>query len=205
MSPQRKRVIAPSKAVARPAARAALMRSALTLFVRDGVDGTSIRDIATATPFTNAAIFRHFASKEALALNLFEQCYDDIATTVGAPIPSAKYPEQMRVVIGRYLQTMDENLEGALYMQENLRRFWPKLPKSPHRISLLGHMRGLIASGIQQGTVSPDKDQKLLVAAIIGLLGQFARMMYFKEFSGPATEFGGRLSELVIDMGSRRR
>ena len=177
------------------------MRSALTLFVRDGVDGTSIRDIAIATPFTNAAIFKHFDSKEALALSLFEQCYDRIAITVAASIAARKYPEQMRVVIGRYLQMMDEDLEAALYMQENLRRYWPKLPKSPRRISLLAHMRGLVVSGKDEGLVAADKDPKLLVAAIIGLLGQFARMMYFKEFPGKAIDFSERISNLVLDMG----
>ena len=57
------------------AARAASLCAALRLFVRQGIDATSVRDIAAGSGFTNPAIFKHFDSKEALALCLFERCY----------------------------------------------------------------------------------------------------------------------------------
>ncbi len=190
-------------AVSKPSAKAAFLRSALKLFVRDGVDATSIREIARATPYTNAAMFKHFANKDVLALRLFEKCYDWVAASVAVPIEPTSYAERMRVVIARYLAVMDADLEAALYMQENLRRYWPQLPKSTHRISLLSHMRGVIASGIEQGHVSPDHNPRLLVAAIIGLLGQFARMLYFNEFKGPAINYSKAISDLVLGMGRR--
>jgi len=64
------------------AARAASLCAALRLFVRHGIDATSVRDIAAGSGFTNPAIFKHFDSKEALALCLFERCY----TWMGMPL-----------------------------------------------------------------------------------------------------------------------
>lgn len=181
-------------------AKEALVRSALSLFVRNGIDGTSIREIAEGTGFTNAALFKHYDSKEALALSLFESCYDELSRTVAAPLPDAAFAVQMRIIISRYVEVMERDLEAALYVQENLRRYWTKLPENAGRISLLGHMRGIILSGKEQGCVDADKDPRLLVAAIIGLLGQFARMIYFEEFRGPASAFVPSLSRLAIDV-----
>src|SRR5262245_43883517 len=56
-------------------AKKRILVEALHLFVRDGLCETSIRDIADATGYTNPALFKHFPSKERLAVHLFEQCY----------------------------------------------------------------------------------------------------------------------------------
>ena len=58
-----------------PAAKIAGLDAALSLFVRHGVEATSIRDIARQSGFTNPAIFKHFETKTSLALCLFERCY----------------------------------------------------------------------------------------------------------------------------------
>jgi AcrR family transcriptional regulator len=49
-------------------AKKKILTEALRLFVRDGLCETSIRDIARATGYTNPALFKHFASKERLAV-----------------------------------------------------------------------------------------------------------------------------------------
>src|SRR5215470_7814151 len=65
-----------------PPSKREILRWALHLFVRDGLCETSIRDIAEASGFTNPALYKFFASKEALALHLFERCYLRLITTV---------------------------------------------------------------------------------------------------------------------------
>lgn len=172
-----------------PNAREQLMKSALSLFVSQGIDGTSIREIARQTDYSNAALFKHFESKEALAIALFEQCYDRLAVAVSSPISVPDYSVQLNALILRYLKFIETDLEAALYVQEYLRRYWSKLPKKSTRISLLGHMRSVILEGIKQGQVHPKKSPQLLVAALMGFLGQFARMTYFGEFSGRAPDY----------------
>lgn len=53
----------------RGAARAAIERSARTLFAERGYRGTSLREVAAAADVNEALIFRHFGSKQ----TLFEQ------------------------------------------------------------------------------------------------------------------------------------
>jgi TetR/AcrR family transcriptional regulator, repressor of fatR-cypB operon len=55
-------------------AKQAILIAALQLFVRDGLRETSIRAIALEAGYSNPALFKHFDSKEALTLYLFERC-----------------------------------------------------------------------------------------------------------------------------------
>lgn len=113
------------------------------------------------------------------------------------------FPQQMRTVIARYIDVMERDLEAALYVQENLRRYWTKLPPNPARISLLAHLRAIILAGIDRGHVAADKDPRLLVATIVEMLGQFARMVYFKAFQGRPRDYAPELARLAIDVGRK--
>lgn len=54
--------------------RQAILDTALTLFVKDGIDGTSIRAIAEGAETAEGNIYRHFKSKDDLARKLFLEC-----------------------------------------------------------------------------------------------------------------------------------
>lgn len=52
-----------------------IKREALTLFVKNGVDGTGVREIAKASGITEGAIYRHFKGKDELVWKLFGESY----------------------------------------------------------------------------------------------------------------------------------
>jgi AcrR family transcriptional regulator len=60
------------------------------LFSQRGLDGTSIRDIAEESGYTNPALYKHFAGKEELALYLFEICHRRLWTKCHTAIVAAK-------------------------------------------------------------------------------------------------------------------
>jgi AcrR family transcriptional regulator len=106
-----------------PAVRASLA-AALALFTRNGIDATTIRDIAGKSGYTNPAIFKHFDSKEALALCLFERCYRWIANALlAADDPNADARTRILAVGDCALRLMDEDIEAVLCVQENLGAF----------------------------------------------------------------------------------
>ena len=55
--------------------RPTIAQMATSLFAARGIDGVSMRDIAQAAGVREAAIYRHFASKEELAREIFVSWY----------------------------------------------------------------------------------------------------------------------------------
>src|ERR1017187_9922548 len=48
-----------------------IMRASLRLFMKKGIDGTTIKDIAREAKVAEGTLYRHFKSKDALAWHLF--------------------------------------------------------------------------------------------------------------------------------------
>jgi AcrR family transcriptional regulator len=178
------------------AAKQAILKAALELFVCHGVDETSIRDLARKTGYSNPVLFKHFASKDKMASDLFARCYRHTSDVILADWEAKDFPGRLRETLERYLHLLDEDLKLALYVNENLRRFWPKVPASLRKRSLLRHMQGLIA----EGTPRDNEDIVLLTAAVLGFLGQLARMLYFGEIQGSAVSQIGGVTRIVQGM-----
>ncbi len=73
-----------------PPAKRQILRAAMKLFSEHGLAGTSIRDIAQESGYTNPALYKHFAGKEELALHLFETCHRRLWARCNAAIVSSK-------------------------------------------------------------------------------------------------------------------
>lgn len=175
----------------------AILAAALELFVAKGIDPTSVRDIGTLAGLSNPALFRHFASKEDLALELFGRIFRRFAATL--PVADGSpFAAQVRRALAAYLDFFDRDLEAALYFQENLRRLWPQLPREQRGPSLLTRWQDVIAVGIAQGVVSRRDDPRLLVVLVTGTLGQLARQLYFGEIETPAIGLLDRIHTLLL-------
>ncbi|MBS7541020.1 helix-turn-helix transcriptional regulator [Ancylobacter lacus] len=82
---------------------------ALRLFAERGVDGTSVRDIAQAAGVAEGALYRHFASKEALARELFLSRYAVLARQIediAGRVPD--FEGRIRAVVEHACRLFDE-------------------------------------------------------------------------------------------------
>jgi AcrR family transcriptional regulator len=180
-----------------PPSKQELLKAALTLFARDGVRESSIRAVAEEAGFTNPVLFKYFDGKDALALHLFERCYlRMVHETVGALSTAGTFRERLARLVSRLMALLDESPEAVLFVNEELRRFWPKVSPATRRHSLLG----LTMKFFEEVEVANDVNRTLLVAAFWGLLGQFARMHAFGEWKGQAAEAAPALEALVFKM-----
>jgi TetR/AcrR family transcriptional regulator, repressor of fatR-cypB operon len=178
-----------------PPSKQGILRAALKLFVLHGLEGTSIRMIGAEAGYTNPALFKFFESKDALALHLFERCYERLFRKIEAGAKRGPFTRSLDAVVDAMLTAMDEDLEAVLFVQDSLRELWPRLPARARRRSILGTLRVMFERGIGEGAVAGYGSADVPVAALLGLMGQFARMRYFHEIEGPA---GASRAELAL-------
>jgi AcrR family transcriptional regulator len=181
-----------------PPSKRAVLAAALELFARKGLAATTVREIADHSGFTNPALFRFFESKDALALYLFRRCYERLSRELaGAVVPGEPFAENLRHLIERYAEFTDSHPEALLYVNDNLRLFWPRVPETDRQRSIIGLSRRMLGMGIAEGAVATDVPVDLLVAALTGLLIQVARLRYFGE-TGPLSANADKLHLLAM-------
>jgi AcrR family transcriptional regulator len=164
-----------------PASKQCILRAALALFARHGLDGTTIRMIGEAAGYTNPAMFKFFASKDALALHLFERCYARLHGAVAEAAASAPFDAALGAVVDALVAAMEEDLEAVLFVQDSLRELWPKLPAAARRRSIVGELRALFERGIREGALLGFASPDVPVAVLLGSMAQLARMAQFGE------------------------
>ncbi len=178
----------------------ALLEAALRLFVRQGLCETTIRTVAEEAGFTNPAIFKFFKSRDALALCVFERCYERLSLVVEGAAAVPGFEPRVRAIIERTTEFMDAELDAFLFVNEELRRFWPETRPEIRRRSIVRLLGELFALGEASRSIAPGRDPALLTAAMIGTLTQFARALYFGELAGPAARRSPELASLILQM-----
>jgi len=165
-----------------------ILVAALKLFVKDGLCETSVRDIAKVSGFSNPALFKHFPSKDALAAYLFERCYLELFHLISRAARSeGNFGTKQHAVFGAYMAALEQDQDAVLFVQDNLRHFWPRMPLEVRKHSILGEVKMLLESGQGEGAVTKTIDSGLLTAAWVGTLQQFARVRYFGDFAESKT------------------
>jgi len=150
-----------------------ILATALHLFVKDGLSETSIRAIGDRAGYTNPALYKFFPSKEALALHLFERCYAHIYERIVERTAGVPFPGSIAAFARAWCALMEGDLEAVLFVNENLRAFWPRVSRPLRRKSLVRYVAGLVAPG--------SHDADLSTSLLLGTCGQLARRRFFER------------------------
>jgi AcrR family transcriptional regulator len=180
-----------------PPSKQELLKAALKLFARDGVRESSIRAVAEEAGFTNPVLFKYFKGKDDLALYLFERCYQRLAHEATVALAGGgSFRARLGRLTTRLLALIDESPDAVLFVNEELRRFWPSVSAATRRRSLVGIVRRFF----EEGSLSKEIEPALLVAGFWGLFGQFARQYAFGEWKGRAVDAAPQLEALLFKM-----
>jgi AcrR family transcriptional regulator len=180
-----------------PPAKRHILRSAMKLFSEHGLAGTSIRDIAKESGYTNPALYKHFASKEALAVHLFATCHQRLWTRCHAAIEAATgFDAKLEGYIGQILELVDEHPEAMAFLSDSARVLWPKAGPTVRQHTMIGLARDLmsLAPRSRRGgrVVNPD----VAAASVQGTLAELARMLQVGVVPGPARRWKADLVAL---------
>jgi len=160
--------------------RARILQAAQECFARDGYDVASIADICNRAGVSKGAFYHHFASKQALFLELLQRWLTGFDAELKACLATHNnVPDALRamsVTARQVLAVADGRL--PLYLE-----FWSKAAHDPTiwQATIAPYRRyreffsQVIADGIAEGSlcpVDPDTAAQALVSLAVGLVAQ---------------------------------
>ena len=180
-----------------PPAKRHILRAAMKLFSEHGLAGTSIRDIARESGYTNPALYTHFAGKEELAVHLFETCHQRLWTRCSAAIEGATgFDAKLEGYIGQILELVDEHPEAMAFLSDSARVLWPKAGAAVRRHTMIGLARDLMSLAPRSRRSGRSVNPNVAAASLQGTLAELARMLQVGVIPGPATRWKADLVEL---------
>lgn len=161
-----------------------LLGISVELFAEQGFSGVSMRDIARAASITPAAIYHHFANKEALYFAAMEYLYADQTIELVSEASRESDPElQLAVTVRCLLEVFDEYAQfRRLYLRELLEGDQKRLKLLAEGVFVTLHefLLELMAE------LAPHVDSHLMVLDLFGLITHHleARKLSYQLSSG---------------------
>lgn len=154
----------------RPSQREGIMAAALACFARNGYDATRIRDVSQAAGVSDGALYRHFASKEQLARELYMQAVSDLTAELLAYADAGEPAVALRHIAGRVLTQYRERPDAFVFALVQAPPVAANMmPDDTHLpVDVLAHIieQGQVRDGIRAG------DSRVLAACYMGCLLQ---------------------------------
>ena len=180
-----------------PPAKREILRSALKLFAERGLAATSIRDIADESGYTNPALYKHFASKDELALTLFETCHARVWAICSAALANGKgFEEKLDSYIAAWLALLDTEPEVLAFLADSARVLWPRMSAAQRRKTMIGLARSLMRDAPRVRARTGAIDVDVAAASMQGTLAELGRMIAVGVVQGPARRWQGKLVAL---------
>ena len=157
--------------------------AAIELFTRHGVDAATTKLIAAAAGISEGAIYRHYKSKDELALTLFMGAHRRLSGLVeaagaGAPDIRAK----AAAIVRAYYQAADENWPLFTFHMLSIHHFLPYYQEDGR--DPVSVVENLLKRAMMDAEI-PPADPRVLAAMAIGVIVQTAQNKAYGRFEAP--------------------
>ncbi|MGE3247786.1 MAG: TetR/AcrR family transcriptional regulator [Beijerinckiaceae bacterium] len=167
------------------ATREKILAEALRLFAHRGYDATSIRDISTAVGVADAALYRHFPSKEEIASAVFVRHYSALAGRISQiatrPQPTAAIVNDLIALLCDLFDAEQDVFTFLLIHQYDHLRY-VELSGNP-----VEEITAIMRAGIERGDIRVASAE-LAAAVALGAAIQPAVFTLYGRLKGPLTE-----------------
>lgn len=164
-------------------ARPKIERAALKLFVGEGIDGATTRDIAEHAGVSEGALYRHYKGKDQLALSLFMETHNRLGQMVlEAAQTEGNLETKVRAIVTAYCNLADEDWLLFSFHLVSLHRYLPHDTKRADDPTTITEniIKGLMAAGD-----IPEGDPALLAAMSLGIVLQAGQNKAYNRLPGP--------------------
>jgi AcrR family transcriptional regulator len=184
--------------------RSAIMSIAADLFKEHGYNRTTLADIAVAVGTDRASLYYYFGSKEelldALVTHLVIENTEAAERTRDSEGPA---PEKLRALIVDLMVSFAANYPMLyVYLQGNLSHISGKRAAWAQQMREINHrwenaIQAIVQQGIDEGTIRPLADPRILANGVIGVVGWTSRW-YNPARDLDAVVIGEAYAEMIL-------
>jgi AcrR family transcriptional regulator len=172
--------------------RELIARTALRLFVDQGIDGTTIRDIAAAAGIAEGTLYRHYAGKDALAWDLFSKNYTAFAGELHRiQADHATARARLEAMVRQYCAFFDQ--DPVLFSYLLLAQHGQLQKVTPEMANPVEVVREVLAAGMDRGEI-PAGDPDVAAAMVLGIVLQVATFKIYRRLTQSLTS----LAEVLV-------
>lgn len=167
-------------------ARPKIERAALKLFVDEGVDAATTREIADQAGVSEGALYRHYEGKDQLALSLFMEMHNRLGDMMkGAFMEPGSIEDKVRRAVTSYCNLADEDWLLFSFHLVSLNRFLPHdVRREDDPVSVL---ESVISMLMKNGDI-PDGDPAIIAAMSLGVVMQAGNNKAYNRLPGPFSQ-----------------
>ena len=108
-----------------------VVKAAVKLFVKYGIENTSVRDVAAEAGVSVGALYRHFKSKDELAWNIFSTHLNQFSLNLIARVSkSSSMKEKIKAYVSMCFEAFEENKDLFTYLIISEHQALKKFPAS---------------------------------------------------------------------------
>jgi len=167
-------------------ARPKIEKAALELFIRDGVDAATTRNIADNAGVSEGALYRHYKGKDELALALFMETHNRLGEMMlTAFTQPGTIEDKVRRAVTAYCGFADEDWLSFSYHLVSLNRYLPHDTKRDD--DPVSVVEKLIEHLTDTGDI-PKGDPAILAAMSLGVVMQPGLNKIYSRLPGPFSQ-----------------
>lgn len=177
-------------------AKPKIERAALKLFIHEGVDAATTREIADKAGVSEGALYRHYKGKDELALSLFQATHNRLAQLIAEALASTgSLDVKVHAAVTAYCKLADEDFLLFSFHLVSMNRY---LPYDKRREDDPVSITERIISGLMEAGAVPKGDPALKAAMALGVVMQAGQNKIYNRLPGPLSQHAPALARAVL-------
>lgn len=167
-------------------ARPKIERAALKLFIHEGVDAATTREIAEEAGVSEGALYRHYKGKDELALHLFRETHQRLGVMMAEALTiDGSLEDRVKAAVTAYCELADDDFLLFSFHLVSIHRYIPydkKRDDDPVSVT-----EKIIENLMDTGLI-PKGDVSLKAAMVLGIMMQSGQNKIYNRLPGPMSQ-----------------
>jgi AcrR family transcriptional regulator len=177
-------------------AKPKIERAALKLFIHEGVDAATTREIADKAGVSEGALYRHYKGKDELALSLFQETHNRLSQLLTEALTGAgSLDAKVHAAVTAYCNLADEDFLLFSFHLVSLNRY---LPYDKRREDDPVSVTERIIGGLMEAGAIAKGDPALKAAMALGVVMQAGQNKIYNRLPGPLSQHAPALARAVL-------